>query len=70
MLFRSCRLDGVDPEPVGKVLERLYGLLVGFVIVLHTGALLTVCKQTTTLSNAVPERGNTSLDVKDRVKSP
>lgn len=29
------RLDGVDPEPGGDVLERLQGLLVRFVVVLH-----------------------------------
>lgn len=31
----GCRLDGVDPEPSGDVLERLQGLLVRFVVVLH-----------------------------------
>lgn len=31
----GCRLDGVDPEPGGDVLERLQSLLVRFVVVLH-----------------------------------
>lgn len=31
----GCRLDGVDAEPGGDVLERLQSLLVRFVVVLH-----------------------------------
>lgn len=31
----GCRLNGVDPEPGGDVLERLQSLLVRFVVVLH-----------------------------------
>lgn len=31
----ACRLDGVDPELVGEVLQALQGFLVGFVVVSH-----------------------------------